>query len=90
MEPHLYEAAALSGWATNKAVPIGERLQAALQALSLYEARITNLTEELEEAHVRLMNMSTDNEDLRDRVVRLKSENMNRTDFWGSEVNPGI
>jgi len=37
------KAAALHGWASNRAVPLEERLQAALQALDFYEAEAERL-----------------------------------------------
>lgn len=37
------KAAALHGWASNRAVPLEERLQAALQALNFYEAETERL-----------------------------------------------
>lgn len=66
-----YEAAAFSGLAINKALPVEERLGAALQALRLYETRLSDLTHELEEAQLRLMSISDDNSDLRDQIVQL-------------------
>jgi hypothetical protein len=46
MDDDEFQIAALSGWATNLAVSVEERLSAALEVIRLQEARIAELTNE--------------------------------------------
>lgn len=52
MTPEL-EAAALEGWASNGAVPLAERLQAAMQVIAFLRSRAEGHERALYEAHKR-------------------------------------